>query len=170
MPSVAVQKKPGAAEASIWGLFGETQQAFERLQKRAYELFQQRGGALGRDLDDWFAAERELFNLPASDLTEDEGAIHLKAAVPGMKATDLEVTVTPHELLVRGKADTEQKREEGKTVLSERCHNEIFRRYTLPAEIDAEKAQAKVEDGLLMVDMPKSALRNVPVSEKSKAA
>lgn len=170
MPSIAVQKKPEAGESSILSLFDETRQAFDRLQKRAYELFEQRGGAFGRDLDDWFAAERELFNLPASDLAEDEGAFHLRAAVPGMNARDLEVTVTPRELLVRGKCETERKREEGKTVFSERSHNEILRRYSLPAEIEADKAQAKVEDGLLTVDMPKAAVRQVPVAEKGKAA
>jgi len=34
----------------------------EHIAQRAYELYQQRGGAHGRDLDDWLTAERELRN------------------------------------------------------------------------------------------------------------
>src|SRR5690348_3304084 len=34
----------------------------EQIAQRAYELFQQRGGEHGRDLEDWLAAERELRN------------------------------------------------------------------------------------------------------------
>jgi hypothetical protein len=32
----------------------------EEIERRAYEIYQQRGGGDGRDLDDWFAAEQEL--------------------------------------------------------------------------------------------------------------
>ena len=32
----------------------------ERIAKRARELYEARGGAHGRDLDDWLAAEREV--------------------------------------------------------------------------------------------------------------
>jgi hypothetical protein len=32
----------------------------EEIEKRAYEIYLQRGGGDGRDLDDWFAAEQEL--------------------------------------------------------------------------------------------------------------
>ena len=32
----------------------------EEIEKRAYEIYLRRGGGDGRDLDDWFAAEKEL--------------------------------------------------------------------------------------------------------------
>jgi hypothetical protein len=37
--------------------------ATEQIQQRAYELYLQRGGGDGRDVDDWFAAEKELTEL-----------------------------------------------------------------------------------------------------------
>lgn len=169
MASVAIQKRPGASESDV-SLLEENQNVFDRLRKRAYALFQRRGGAFGSDLDDWFAAERELLNLPQSDLTEDEKGFRLKASVPGLKAKDLEVTVTPRELLVRGRSETEEKREEGEALISERCHNEVFRRYTLPSPIDVDKASAKVDEGLLTVDLPKAPQRKLAVAEKGKAA
>jgi hypothetical protein len=38
----------------------EERPGHDRVAERAYELYQQRGGEPGRDLDDWLAAEREL--------------------------------------------------------------------------------------------------------------
>jgi hypothetical protein len=37
--------------------------ATEQIQQRAYELYLQRGGGDGRDVDDWLAAEKELTEL-----------------------------------------------------------------------------------------------------------
>ena len=39
----------------------------EEIEKRAYEIYLRRGGADGRDLDDWFAAEQELAQERSQD-------------------------------------------------------------------------------------------------------
>ena len=41
-------------------LFEEMEKTFEEIRRRAFGLFEQRGALPGRDLDDWFRAEREL--------------------------------------------------------------------------------------------------------------
>jgi hypothetical protein len=40
------------------------------VERRAYELFEQRGGEAGHDVDDWFEAERELKTAEESVQTE----------------------------------------------------------------------------------------------------
>jgi HSP20 family protein len=166
MANVKIETRPEGREPAV-SLMEETRELFDRLQKRAFSLFQQRGSQLGRELDDWFEAERELFNIPPSDLVETDGGFHLTAGVPGLEAKDLEITVTPRELLIRGKSEAEKKREEGKAHIEERCHNEIFRRYALPAAVEVEKVTANVEKGLLTMEMPKAAVRQIPVSAKT---
>lgn len=42
----------------------------EDVERRAYELYEQRGGENGHDWDDWLAAERELRGSAAEDSTE----------------------------------------------------------------------------------------------------
>lgn len=171
MAEVRVQKVPQAT-APVWTMFEDTKRIFNQLQSRAYGLFKERNGANGSPLDDWFRAEHELFNIPPSDLTEDEKAYHLAASVPGLQGKDVEVTATPHELVVRGSSEKESKREEGQAVISERCHNETFRRYELSSPIDVDKVAAKVEDGVLRVEMPKAsvAVQKIPVTAVSKGS
>jgi hypothetical protein len=67
------QKRPAASEAAVAAILPNGEVApngssrsngnspsFEEIQRRAYELFEARGGTHGCDLDDWFAAEQEL--------------------------------------------------------------------------------------------------------------
>jgi hypothetical protein len=45
----------------------------EAIAKRAYELFLERGGENGHDLDDWLQAERELLDVPQSQVQDMKG-------------------------------------------------------------------------------------------------
>ena len=162
MSKVQVQKHEEAV-TPIWSLFEDMEKQFEQIQKRAFSLFQERGGEEGMDLDDWFRAEREHFEIPPSELTEDEKEIHVRAATPGLKAEDLQVTVTPHELAIKGETSTRDEKKKGKRHFSELTERKVFRRYALPAEVDVEKVTAKLDDGMLLIDMPK-----VKTAEKTK--
>lgn len=43
-------------------LTDKVRQMFDSVAQRAFAIFQSNGGSLGRDLEDWFQAERELFH------------------------------------------------------------------------------------------------------------
>ena len=156
MSNVAVQKHKGETK-SIWSLFDDTQELFKDLQQRAFNSFQERGGTDGHALDDWFRAERERLEIPMSELTEDEKEIHVRAAVPGLKADDINVTATPGELVIRGETRTRNNGKKGEERFSEFTEKQIFRRYGLPAQINVDKVAANLEDGMLTIDMPKAA-------------
>ena len=164
MAKVTIKKQPKAT-TSIWTLFDETEKVFEALQKKAYGFFEQRGGLDGFDVEDWLRAERELFMLPPSELIEENNTLRLKAAVPGMKAENVEVTATPREIIIRGKTEAEEKREEEKMYFREMSRKEMFRRYELPADVDVDKITAKLEDGMLTVEMPKAEVKPIPIAE-----
>lgn len=155
MSNVAIQKKPDETK-SIWSLVEDTQQLFNQLQQRAFQCFTQRGGGDGMALKDWLQAEREMLEIPPSELTEDEKTLHLRAAVPGLKAKDIEVTATPQELVIRGETSERNNGKKGKTSFSEFSEKKMFRRYGLPARVDVDKISADVKDGMLTIDMPKA--------------
>lgn len=169
METVAVTKKPEATQPA-WALSKETQKLFDEIQQRAYSLFQQRGGAGGSELDDWFRAEREAFDVPASELVEDDKAFHIQAAVPGLEAKDVKVTATPAEVLIRGEKSTRNKKKDGNVHLSEFTQKSIFRRFALPSQVDVDSVKAKVENGLLTVDAPKKAPASNRNPEKKRVA
>jgi HSP20 family protein len=167
MAEVAIQKSQDGTK-SIWSMFDDTRKLFDELQQRAFGLFQERGGGDGRALDDWFRAERELLEIPASEMTEDEKEVHVRAAVPGLKAKDIEVTASPRELIIRGETSERNKGKKGETRFSEFSERRMFRRYDLPSSVDVDKISADLKDGMLVIDMRKAEpAKKVEVKEKA---
>ena len=154
MAKVAIQKHPGVTEP-VWSFLNGLRDHYEKIKERAFGLFKQRGGEHGNELDDWLRAERELFEVPSSELAEDDQAIHVRVAVPGLKAGDLEVTATPSELAIRGETTRREEGKKGESRFSEFTQRQMFRRFALPVEIKVERVSAKVEDGMLTIELPK---------------
>jgi len=155
MANVAIQKSQDGTK-SIWSMFDDTRKLFDELQHRAFDRFQERGSGDGLALDDWFRAERDLLEIPASEMTEDDKEIHVRAAVPGLKAADIEVTATPRELIIRGETSERNNGKKGETRFSEFTERKVFRRYELPASVDVDKIKTDLKDGMLSIDMPKA--------------
>jgi HSP20 family protein len=125
--------------------------------KRAYELFESNGRTFGHELDDWFKAEEEILHPVHLNMVETDKALEVKAEVPGFNAKELEISVEPQRLTISGKRETKKEAKKGKTVYSESCASEIFRTVDLPAEVDAEKVSATLDNGVLNLEMPKTA-------------
>lgn len=164
MASVEIQRYPETKD-SVWSLLDETRSLFDQIEKRAYSLFEGRGGNGGTALDDWLRAEQDAVEIPKSELTEEDGKIHVKAAVPGLAPKDLHVTATPRELVIRGEARHEDEGDRGKVHFREFREKQMFRRYDLPVEVDVKKVKAKLENGILNIDLPKAAEHEVKVTE-----
>ncbi|HET9468565.1 MAG TPA: DUF2934 domain-containing protein [Vicinamibacterales bacterium] len=64
-----------------------------QIAERAYELFNLRGCALGRAVDDRLAAERERVWKPPVELVEKDGEFLVEAAIAGVPPSDLDVQV-----------------------------------------------------------------------------
>lgn len=92
------------------------------------------------------------------DVYETDNSLVLKAAVPGMKPEDIEVTITGGVLTIKGEFKEEkQESDEKRTYLrQERRYGSFSRQLSLPADINADKVQATFEHGILTLDMPKA--------------
>ena len=122
-------------------------------------------GRLNRQFDEAFrgvprpAGSGEEFALgawaPVVDIFEQEGAIVLKAELPGVDPKDVDVRVENNVLTLRGerKLDTEVKKESYHRV--ERSYGGFGRSFTLPTAVDTEKIKAEYKDGVLRVTLPK---------------
>jgi len=96
--------------------------------------------------------------FPALNLSEDDKNLYAEVEVPGMKMEDLEVSVLGDQLTVKGKVDQES--ESGDKLTwhrRERRSGSFSRVLTLPVEIDADKVQAGLTNGILKVVMPRAA-------------
>ena len=65
-------KHPVKVKSTTPTLLEELENLRSRIAKRAFELFTDRGGTLGLELDDWFRAERELVSLPPIEIAETD--------------------------------------------------------------------------------------------------
>lgn len=94
--------------------------------------------------------------VPALNVWEDEAGYHLEAELPGMKLEELEITVLGNELTIKGERKAVP--QEGVAYhLRERGAGVFSRLLRFPSELDAEKAQARLENGILALDLPRHA-------------
>jgi HSP20 family protein len=137
---------------------------FERLAEitrdtahKAYDFFQKRGGELGNEIQDWFDAESKILRSVAVEITESNGSVNVSAAVPGFKPDEIEISVKDDVLIVSGKTEKREEKEEENLVYSDWESNQFFRQFTLPSFVDPENAKAELKDGILRLTLPKAA-------------
>ena len=169
MADINVQKVPDPKERAL-PVFKEMEAALDRVRKRAFEMFSERGFGDGHALDDWLAAEREIC-WPAGELAEQENTYILNLALPGFEPADISVTATPHDLIVHAQSKTEGTKEEeakkGKKVCwSEFRSNDVYREVDLPNDIDPQSVEASLHNGLLKIVASKTnkPARTIPIT------
>ncbi len=157
MTDVAVQKID--YEKPVVGpVLQELKEAFDAIRAKAFEFFERRGGNPGQEIDDWIQAERELFWVPQAELAETDTEFKIQVAVPGFDAKDLQVTAQPGEIVVRGNAEKSAANKEKNVCYSEFSGKSLYRRFELATPIEAERATARVEQGMLTVTAPKKTM------------
>lgn len=128
-----------------------------KLEKRAYELFESGGRKDGRDLEDWFKAENELLKPVPTEINEKENRLVIRAEVPGFNADELEISLEPALLTIKGVQKQKTEKKEEKQLHSEIRKREIFRRIVLPVNVLPDDAEATLKDGVLEITVPKAA-------------
>jgi HSP20 family protein len=91
---------------------------------------------------------------PAIDVFERNGALVVKADIPGMTAKDIEVNVTEDGISISGERSEEKEVKEKDYYRCERSYGRFMRQVPLPAGADREKAQANFKDGVLEITLP----------------
>jgi HSP20 family protein len=150
MSNIAVQKVKDM-EAKPLPIFEAIKKRLDDVRRRAYDLFEQRGHALGHELDDWFTAEHEILGWPAAELVEKDSKYEMQMALPGFDPNEVQVTATPAEIIVHAESKHEKKNKDANVVWSEFVSNDVYRRFELPAAIDVDKTAATLENGMLRI-------------------
>ena len=93
--------------------------------------------------------------VPYVDVIDSGNEYVVKAEVPGLKKQTLKIDVGPNELSLSAESDVE-KEEKGKTYLHrERAFSTFRRNIGFAESIDAEKASARMSEGILTITLPK---------------
>jgi len=101
----------------------------------------------------WTAAEGGSMPL---DVRRDENALHVEAALPGIKPDDVQITVENGTLTIAADSRTErtEKDDQGEILVREIRRGSMSRSITLPTGLEPDKANATFEDGVLRLDIP----------------
>jgi HSP20 family protein len=90
------------------------------------------------------------------DLYETKDDVVVDAALPGVKPEDIDISVTGQLVTIKGEAKEEHEEKAQNFYRHERSHGSFVRQVTLPSEVDSAKADARFEDGVLRLRLPKS--------------
>jgi HSP20 family protein len=93
------------------------------------------------------------------DVKEDDKAYTVHAEIPGVKKDDIHVSIDGNQVSISAEVKNEKEVKEGEKVLrSERYYGKVSRSFTLGGDVDEANAQAKYEDGVLLLTLPKKAV------------
>ena len=93
--------------------------------------------------------------VPAVDIVEEKDRFVLKADVPGVDPSKIEVSMDAGVLSVSGERHSETSDESDGLKRVERISGKFYRRFSLPETADAEGIAAKSSNGILEVTIPK---------------
>ena len=125
-----------------------------RVSQRAVEIFRERRGAIGQAVDDWLQAERETVWRAALEVLRTKDAFVVRVAAAGLESRQLDVRVTPTELLVAADVHHADHKQDGEVVLCEFASGPLFRSYRFPEPVDPARVTAEYRNGLLRVTAP----------------
>ena len=145
----------------------QTRRVEEATAKRAYQIFEKRGGMAWHELEDWRQAECELHgNLCLSKTTDDHNVV-IETDPGGFARGTLEIWAAPTRLTLSGDW---RPRRPNRAAGADPCSplHHIFRSIELPGPVDPGKAQAYVRNQYLEIKLPQAAA--VPQTKHAGAA
>lgn len=105
----------------------------------------------------WTHPSYETQRAPACEVSEDENKFLMSLDIPGMKKEDIKIEMVNNTLTISGERKRETPADETrKTQSFERSYGFFKRSFTLPTSIDVNQIQARYEDGVLELLLPKS--------------
>lgn len=99
---------------------------------------------------------KEVFDFtPSVNTREGEDAYYIDVDLPGVKKEDVEINVDENLLTIKGKRETKEEVEKEDYYRIESAYGTFSRSFTLPEKVDVEKIEAKSDDGVLEIVIPK---------------
>ena len=115
---------------------------------------------LARDLFAWdpfFGGRPVSAFVPAFEVKETNEAFIVKADIPGVQESDVDIAVHNNVLTISGTRKAEERQEGDSFALYERQYGSFSRSFALPDTADGERVEAKLDAGVLALTIYKKA-------------
>ena len=143
-PSIEISTDVNAVSVEE-DFFEHTQDVFNLIAQRAFEIFESRGRVHGNDREDWFLAESKLLMPVKFHLSESGEHLTARAEVPGFQSQEIKVSLEPRRLSISGKTEPRESPEFEKHPHSHRHAQLMFHVIDLPCEVDPLKGQSNIQ-------------------------
>ncbi len=115
--------------------------------------------AMDRLFQESFVRPGRLLGLPAEgtvpvDMYQQDGALIVKAPMPGVKPEDIDISIVGDTLTIKGETKEEKEVKEENVIRRERRLGSFSRSVSLPTPVDTSKANASFENGVLTLTLP----------------
>ncbi|ACL70210.1 Hsp20/alpha crystallin family protein [Halothermothrix orenii] len=92
---------------------------------------------------------------PSIDVFEKDGNVIVEADIPGINPDDIEIAISEDRLNIKGKVEKNEEVKEDNYYRTERQFGSFNRNINLPARVNHKKAEARVNNGVLKIKIPK---------------
>lgn len=104
-----------------------------------------------------FLNETEAGPLIKVDLSENDKAYTIRAEIPGVNKDDIKIQVDGNRVSISAETKQEKEEKEGERVIRRECYQgSSYRSFSLDNDVDETNAQAKYENGMLELILPKT--------------
>lgn len=149
----------------------DTQQQQQQQQRPALQQSCNRGEVApwSGSLSQWPQGHTGWFQhnscIPRMDLRDAGDKIVLHADMPGLDKGDVKVEAHDGRLSIHAQKSNKHEQSEGNWYMQERCNSSFYRSFTLPPGTQQEGIKATYNNGVLEVNIPKSAAPSTPPSK-----
>lgn len=106
-----------------------------------------------------------VMNVPAVNITEQQNDYLVSLAAPGLKKEDFKIDVDGNMLTISSEKEESKEEKDKKFNRKEYSYSSFSRSFTLPQEINKEKIEARYEDGVLKVSLPRKEEAKKPAAK-----
>lgn len=110
--------------------------------------------------NEWFVNDTILAraqSVPAVNITEYKNEYKVSLAVPGMKKSDFKIDIEDNMLTISSEKEENKEEKDKKFTRKEYSYSSFSRSFSLPENIKKDDIEAKYEDGVLNITLPRKA-------------
>ncbi|WP_341791260.1 Hsp20/alpha crystallin family protein [Rickettsia endosymbiont of Gonocerus acuteangulatus] len=102
-----------------------------------------------------FYISKDKVLIPKTDISETDTGYSLEVELPGINQKDIDINIDNHILIIKGHKEEKSEEKNKNYHMRERYYGSFQRSITLPTNIKDDEVDARFENGILYIKIPK---------------
>lgn len=107
--------------------------------------------------NEWFdeSGQNRISKMPSVNITENNNSYNVSLAVPGLKKEDFKIDIDGNMLTISSEKEEQNEEKDEKYTRKEYSYSSFSRSFTLPEDVKQDAIDAKYENGILNLRLPR---------------